>query len=464
MPDVPQVRMLAFNNEEIGMGFNSTTGLAVGTCLEGFQIEDGGLGQEVVSSIDFVESHDQLMTTIGFSFEAQGRYGFFSGGAKAAFSETTNFNSVSTFLVVRVIVKNPLRRGKGFRVIDDPAGRLLTAERLPEFNGAFGDSFVRGLQTGGEFYAVIRITSVSKDVEAKLAASAHAEASGLVASGSFNAALQQANNSESSRSEFIAMMYQNSGEGASSEPTANIEDVLARFKKFTEIANDRPAAYETEVASYATIPLPVPTATEQEEFLFALRDARNHQLDFIERRNDIDLALRHAELFVNLEPLASLREYSSSYTKLIGAVIDHAVRLSRGEFNPPKLFDPSSLIPPISVPTPLVLERKPNSCPTIAGVYTRSDGGRVIQFVQSGLSITCVDIDPSYDHRGTGQWNGAFFDYTVVRKNLLSGCVTQMFAKVSVPDQNSLKLDIVGTDGNCDLPKTFVEGTEWRRT
>jgi len=35
--------------------------------------------------------------------------------------------------------------------------------RFEEFTKAFGDSFVRGLQTGGEFYAVIRITSVSSE-------------------------------------------------------------------------------------------------------------------------------------------------------------------------------------------------------------------------------------------------------------------------------------------------------------
>lgn len=40
--DLPQIRMLAFQNEEIGMGFASSTGLAIGTCLENFVV-DGGL-------------------------------------------------------------------------------------------------------------------------------------------------------------------------------------------------------------------------------------------------------------------------------------------------------------------------------------------------------------------------------------------------------------------------------------
>jgi hypothetical protein len=42
MPTIPQVRRLIFGDEEIGMGFNSQTGLAVGTALEDFLIEEYG--------------------------------------------------------------------------------------------------------------------------------------------------------------------------------------------------------------------------------------------------------------------------------------------------------------------------------------------------------------------------------------------------------------------------------------
>ena len=56
------------------------------------------------------------MRRVGMSFEAHGRYGLFAGSAKAEFSESSNYNSTSTFLVARCIVQNPFRRGKDFRV------------------------------------------------------------------------------------------------------------------------------------------------------------------------------------------------------------------------------------------------------------------------------------------------------------------------------------------------------------
>jgi hypothetical protein len=42
MPTIPQVRRLIFGDEEIGMGFNSQSGLVVGTALEDFVIKEYG--------------------------------------------------------------------------------------------------------------------------------------------------------------------------------------------------------------------------------------------------------------------------------------------------------------------------------------------------------------------------------------------------------------------------------------
>ncbi|RWP61176.1 MAG: hypothetical protein E5Y63_19380 [Mesorhizobium sp.] len=120
---VAQIRRVIFNDEEIGMGFNSDTGLAVGTALEGFSIgvNPAAPGAEVVASISIINTHEELQKSLGMSLEAHGRYGFFSGSAKAEFAESARYNSTSTFLVARVVVENPLTRGKGFQVTV-PAG------------------------------------------------------------------------------------------------------------------------------------------------------------------------------------------------------------------------------------------------------------------------------------------------------------------------------------------------------
>jgi hypothetical protein len=361
---VPQVRRIIFNDEEIGMGFNSETGLAVGTALEGFMVQENlaAPGMEVTSSISIVNTHEELMETMGMSFEAQGRYGFFSASAKAKFAESSNYNSTSTFVVARCVVENPFRRGKSFRVTAE-AQSLLDTNRFEEFKTAFGDCFVRGLQTGGEFYAVIRVTSASETTQSSLSFELQAEANGLVAAGSFKGKFDTANQSANSRSEYVATMYQKAGAGPQIAPTVEIDEVIARFKAFPQIAQASAAAYETEIATYDTLPLPLPTSEEQEDFLLALADAREQKLRFIQTRNDLQFALRNPAFFEGIPEAQVLNAAIVSYTRLINGVIDHAVRLSRGEVSPAKLFDPSALAPPIFEPAPVVLRRKPEALP-----------------------------------------------------------------------------------------------------
>ncbi|MFF4833969.1 PASTA domain-containing protein [Streptomyces sp. NPDC001315] len=358
MPQVPQVRRILFNDEEIGMGFNSESGLAVGTALDSFTIAENPTapGAEVTSSISIINTHEELQENLGMSFEAQGRYGFFSASTKTKFSESTKFNSTSTFLVARCLVENSMRRGKNFKVTGE-AKALLDANRTDEFSRAFGDSFIRGLQTGGEFYAVIRITSVSTSKQSELAATLQAEANGLVASGSFKAAFTEANGSESTRSEFSATMYQKAGTGTQISPTVSIEDVIQRYRQFPEIARANAAAYETEVATYDTLPLPLPTPEEREDFLLALADAREKKLNYIQARNDLEFALKNPMFFRDLPSSETLNGAISDYTKLINAVMAHAIALSRGQITPPQLFDPGSLSPPLTEPGPITLNR-----------------------------------------------------------------------------------------------------------
>lgn len=139
MPELPQVRRLAYNDEEIGMGFNSQTGLAVGTALEGFTVQENpsASGAEVTSAISIVSTHEELQESLGMSFEAQGRYGLVAGSARARFSENTNYNSMSTFIVASVVVENPLRRGRGFKISSE-AKALLDSQQMDKFGRAFG--------------------------------------------------------------------------------------------------------------------------------------------------------------------------------------------------------------------------------------------------------------------------------------------------------------------------------------
>ncbi|PAZ11144.1 hypothetical protein CLM62_36905, partial [Streptomyces sp. SA15] len=167
-------------------------------------------------------------------------------------------------------------------------------------------------------------------------------------------------------SEFTATMFQNAGTGAELSPVASIADVLERFKRFPEFVKTSPTAYEAEVATYDTLPLPLPTPEEREDFLLALADAREKKLRYLQTRNDLQFALQNPAFFQDLPSSQTLNGAIAVYTKLINAVVQHAVRLSRGQITPPQLFDPGALTPPIVEPAPIPLTRKPAEEPRLA--------------------------------------------------------------------------------------------------
>lgn len=362
MPNIAQVRLLMSKNERIGMGFNSDSGLAVGTPFEldnlVVEADPRAPGQVVFSTITLINTHEELMNNMGLSVEAEGRYGFFSAALKAQFAETTSYNSTSTFLMAKVIVQNPFKRGRNFQLTREANAVLqVPGTGINTFKTAFGDSFVRGLQAGGEFYAVIRITSVSSRTERDLSASLQAEYNGLVAAGAFKARFAQANQNENTRSECNAMMYQRAGIAEEITPTVEVNEVLQRVKKFSSIVFEHPVAYEVEVATYDTLPLPLPTPEEQEDFLIALGDAQEKKLHYIQTRNDLEFARRNHEFFQALPADDVLANAIQVYTKLINAVTSHGIELSTGQMRPPRLFDPSTLAPPLSEPAPIALPR-----------------------------------------------------------------------------------------------------------
>jgi hypothetical protein len=373
-----QVYKKEFNNEEIGMGFNSRSGLAIGTALDVGEVTENKVapGQQVAAEVFMVNTQEELMEKMGMSFEAQGRYGAFSASLKASFSESTSFNSTSSFLIARCIVHNSFVRGHDFRV-KPYAEKYLTSNRLDEFRLAYGDSFVRGIQTGGEFYCVIRITSLDTKVQSNLSAKAHAEFTGLAAGLEFQAEFNKANSSSMSRSEYTASMYQRGGKGEQSEPVLTIQEALKRYKEFPKFTQQNPVGFETEIANYNTIPLPLPTPEEQENFELALRDAREKKLEYLQKKNDLEFAKSHSEFFEDLPSNDILQEAINTYLKLINAAMVHGMRLSRGEISPPTLF-----VPPVNEPAPIKLKRVTPAThvvvPKVVGMHP-SDAGALLR-------------------------------------------------------------------------------------
>lgn len=357
MPNrITQVRRLNYNGEDIGMGFNSDTGLGVGTALD-FTAPTGDLSQEAQAEVSIVTSHEQLMNSLHMSAELEGRYAFSTAGGKVDFASKTDYNSSSTFVVAKMVITNTVQRGRDFKLKPD-LQHLLDTLQMSVFDAAFGDSFVRAHYKGGEFYAVMRVTSVDSKTESELAVSLHAEVQGGIASGSFKGSMNTANSNARTRSEFSVKFYQKGGLGREEiGATLDIDEIKLRLKTFPDAIKNHPFPFFIEVATYDTIPLPLPTKEQQEDFKLAMSDASEKKLKYLQAHNDCAFAAEHPEYFFEPPARPILLAMATTYLQLVNAVVAHAVRLSKGEIAPPQLFDPSRLVPPVSQPE-IVLRKR----------------------------------------------------------------------------------------------------------
>jgi len=354
MANVAQVRILNYNNEDIGQGFNSDTGLAVGTCLD-FTPPLLQVSQSTEGDVTIVTSHEELMTKMHMSAQLEGHYSVISAGGKVDYAKTTDYNSSSTFVLARSVIGNTITRGRDFK-LKPGLEHLLDPDRVAEFNRAFGDSFVRAQITGGEFYALMCITSVDSKTESTLATSAQAAVTAGGAGGDFQGQLDKFNLDEKTKSTFSCLFYQTAGAGQKETgATLSVDDVKKRLQDFPDAVLKHPFPYFIEVATYDTVPLPIPSKEQQDDFLFVLADCDAKKLVYIQGRNDCDFAIKHLDFFFDPPTPVVLTATSEIYTQLLNAVILHAIDVSKG--GPPILFDPGKLTPPLTEPT-LILRKR----------------------------------------------------------------------------------------------------------
>ncbi len=97
-------------------------------------------------------------------------------------------------------------------------------------------------------------------------------------------------------------------------------------------------------------------------------------------------------------------------------------------------------------------------CAAFAGTWQRTDGF-VFVFTANGCVMSGVGDTAQHTHRLQGTLDPAtgHMPFTIARTTLFNGCITVMSGFMQVNDPTHLTLVITGTDGACDLPRTFTD-------
>jgi hypothetical protein len=251
------------------------------------------------------------------------------------------------------LVANAQRHGDGFKLTEDADAVLKqdVASGTNRFKTAFGDMFVRDLNTGGEFLVIARITSTSEEHQQTLTSSLSAAYNGAVAGGSFQADFSKATQETHNHTEVTVWMTQAGGAGAQASFTGlEAAKILERLSAFPQDALDHPVGYEAVLATYDTIPIPVATEQLREAYQLVLDDCLQQKIGFLKALSDLALALgdNGPSLFDDLPSKDDLSHMEGQYRAALSALLSHATQVSTGQMNPPHTFEANPAPPVIS--------------------------------------------------------------------------------------------------------------------
>jgi hypothetical protein len=325
---------------DLGSGFNSLTGEVRGVAVGGAIADATDSGQKVKANVTVIESQEQMTESLNVSVEASGHYGLFSAEGRFGLAQQSSYTAQSTYVVAECVVENPFRSFVRPAILDE-AGQRLREQGPDSFKAGYGNSFVRGIRSGGELYAVFQLTSASTEDQKHVAVSLQAELQGLFAGGSVSASVDYLTKTSSKVSSMSVLFYQRAGNNNSISPVTTPGEITQRLKDFPSIAKSAPVGYIAQIMDYQVLALPSFDEVGFYQRTEALEDYARLKVKFLGMRAEIDLVRRNPAIFFSDYADPALAKGYDLYTRAVNMLNRHARRVANKEIEP-LLFDAGS--------------------------------------------------------------------------------------------------------------------------
>jgi hypothetical protein len=303
------------NLAQLGTGFDSLSKTEKGRCVEITATNQRPLGQEVNYMMEHITSVNQLKRELGIQAEASFGFGVFSGNCKVDYANSEDFNSYSTFMTVKIEVKNQTESLNQYR-LRDWAYDLLANEGGQAFFHRCGDQFVAGQTTGGEFIAVVKFSAKNNEERESIKRSIAASNAHFKASGNFSEEIKKI----AKKTEHSIRIFKKGACGG----LPNLDQLMDSIHQFPAevdpVQNGRPWIIDAVTTTYNHVEnLPSGNANlmdvdHQRNFLSDLAQTRDNAI-FL--RNNIKRLLENSSQF---EPFD--RNQWTEYFQSINNIID----------------------------------------------------------------------------------------------------------------------------------------------
>ncbi|WP_182813735.1 hypothetical protein [Bacillus sp. ME78] len=220
------------NGMNLGLGFSTATEDIHSPALDNVnntrEVLSAG-GQEVFFKVELASSTESITEKMNVSAKASLKYGMTgNGSARVAFSNSFKQDSYSIYVIVQVIVTNKQTLLDLSNVKLKPEAVSLYNQDQNAFIQQYGDSFVYGLITGGEFIGVLEINSTTTSELNEIRAALSGQATYGLYDGSMNVSFQEILEKITASYQLKATVYRQGGSGVLQEvtPESMIQEAL----------------------------------------------------------------------------------------------------------------------------------------------------------------------------------------------------------------------------------------------
>jgi hypothetical protein len=306
---------------DFGAGVNDVTGEVRNIVVTGDgPVEVAGSGQDVEFELTKVELYQDLLDSMQLSIGAEGSYGLFGGSEKFSFAEGRKFTSYSVFMLVHARILNPLNQLRNERL--DPTLVPLITNNLDRFVERCGHLYVKGIQTGGEYFAVVEI--ITKDEENRKEISNRVDAGGVVGAGGFDLAVQFGN-LMSSISQTNSLRILSKRIGGPDRIDTSVAQILDTVQSFPATVRQSGSACKVLLQDYKALDLPTPPnfvdLLNRKEVLQEVLDLRT---PLTQRLNEVDFILTNPDQFESPAEGVDLNQLRNQLATAIRALTDRA--------------------------------------------------------------------------------------------------------------------------------------------
>lgn len=302
----------------------------------------GAAGQTGQFNLVVVKGSEEFESSLGINSSVSGGWGPFSASAKFDFKKKCKVSRQATFCVLSFSATN------AFESFSDPkftaeAEELLRLNEMERFRQRFGDRFINGWATGGEFFGSVRIEAESEEKQTEIALQVKASFGRLFsASGGFDKDTASKISKESL--EIFVMQT-----GGNVVPVFNLQELYdTAVKAAQDVRQGKGVPFSVILESYDELKLPTDNISfvQQQHAKEVMRKLGEHYNRLLELQNDIDFVLRNQDFFEKFD-VRKLNEANQQITNDLNTIAERADKCTR-DFSQCEHFSPT--IPAINLP------------------------------------------------------------------------------------------------------------------